>query len=171
MIVAYIGIGSNLNSPIKQVKKAIVNLVILPEITILNSSSFYQSRPVGPQDQPDYINAVVALETRLSPEALLKALQSLEESQGRKRSGIRWGARTIDLDILLYGKDIIQTKALSIPHPQLKVREFIIYPLCEIAPNLILPTGDSVLSLKELCSAKGIKKLVNPISTSVIGDL
>ena len=167
MIVGYIGIGSNLNSPIKQVKKAIAHLAILPKTTILNHSSFYQSRPTGPQDQPDYINAVVALETRLSPEALLKALQDLEKTQGRERSRIQWGARIIDLDILLYGKNVIHTKTLSIPHPQLKTREFVLYPLVEIAPNLILPTGDSVSALKALCSTNGIKRLVDSISISV----
>ncbi|WP_264435275.1 2-amino-4-hydroxy-6-hydroxymethyldihydropteridine diphosphokinase [Coxiella endosymbiont of Dermacentor marginatus] len=170
MVVVYIGIGSNLNSPIKQVKTAIVNLAILPKTMILNHSSFYQSRPVGPQDQPNYINAVVTLETRLSPEALLKALQALEENQGRERSGTRWRARTLDLDILLYGKSVIQTETLSIPHPHLKVREFVLYPLFEIAPNLILPTGDSVLALKALCPKKGIKKLIDRISMNFIED-
>ena len=170
MVIVYVGIGSNLNSPIKQVKTAIVNLAILPKTTILNRSSFYQSRPIGPQDQPNYINAVVALETRLPPEALLKALQVLEENQGRKRSRIRWRARTLDLDILLYGKSMIQTKTLSVPHPHLKVREFVLYPLFEVAPNLILPTGESVLALKTSCPAKGIKKLTDHISVNFIED-
>lgn len=160
MTIVYIGIGSNLNSPIQQVKTAIANLSMLPETTILNQSSFYQSRPIGPPDQLDYINAVVALETRLSPEALLKALQVLEENQGRQRSAIRWEARVIDLDILLYGNEVIRTETLSIPHLQLKVREFVLYPLAEIAESLVLPTGESVLALKEQCPPKEIKRLM-----------
>ncbi|WP_304986019.1 2-amino-4-hydroxy-6-hydroxymethyldihydropteridine diphosphokinase [Coxiella-like endosymbiont] len=160
MTIVYIGIGSNLNSPIQQVRTAIANLAMLPETTILNQSSFYQSRPIGPPDQPDYINAAVALKTRLSPEALLKALQVLEENQGRQRSAIRWEARVIDLDILLYGNEVIQTETLSIPHLQLKVREFVLYPLAEIAESLVLPTGESVLDLKEQCPPKEIKRLI-----------
>ena len=162
MTIVYIGIGSNLSSPVKQVKTAIANLTILPETMILNQSSFYESQPVGPQDQPDYINAVVTLETALSPEALLKALQALEESQGRERLGIRWGARIIDLDILLYGNKVIQTKTLSIPHPQLKIREFVLYPLAEIAKDLILPTGEPVSTLRVQCFEKGITQLTRP---------
>lgn len=160
MTIVYIGIGSNLNSPIQQVKTAIANLSMLPETTILKQSSFYQSRPIGPPDQPDYINAAVALETRLSPEALLKALQVLEENQGRQRSAIRWEARVIDLDILLYGNEVIRTETLSIPHLQLKVRAFVLYPLTEIAESLVLPTGESVLALKEQCPPKEIKRLI-----------
>ncbi|MFW0094365.1 MAG: 2-amino-4-hydroxy-6-hydroxymethyldihydropteridine diphosphokinase [Coxiella endosymbiont of Haemaphysalis qinghaiensis] len=162
MTIVYIGIGSNLSSPVKQVKTAIANLAILPETMILNQSSFYESQPFGPQDQPDYINAVVTLETQLSPEVLLKALQALEEKQGRERLGIRWGARIIDLDILLYGNNVIQTKTLSIPHPQLKIREFVLYPLAEIAKDLLLPTGESVSTLRAQCSAKEIKQLTRP---------
>ena len=165
MTIVYIGVGSNLNSPIKQVKTAIINLSILPKTMILNQSSLYQSQPVGPQDQPDYINAVVTLETRLSPEVLLKALQALEETQGRERLGIRWGARIIDLDILLYGNSVIQTKMLSIPHSQLKIREFVLYPLVEIAEDLILPTGEPISALKAQCSEKGIKRLTHPKAT------
>lgn len=159
MTIVYIGIGSNLSLPVKQVETAIANLAILPKTMILNQSSFYESQPIGPKDQPNYINAVVTLETELSPEALLKALQALEENQGRKRLGIRWGARIIDLDILLYDNKVIRTKTLSIPHPQLKTREFVLYPLDEITKDLILPTGEPVSMLRAQCSKKGIKKL------------
>lgn len=167
MTIVYIGIGSNLNSPIQQVKIAITNLSMLPATKILNQSSFYQSHPIGPLDQPDYINAVVALETKLSPEALLKTLKVLEENQGRQRSAVRWAARVIDLDILLYGNEIIRTKTLSIPHLQLKMREFVLYPLAEIAKRLVLPTtGESILVLKEQCPPKEIKRLI-----PCVGDL
>lgn len=162
-MIAYIGIGSNLNVPIQQVKKAIVNLSMLPKTKIVNLSSFYQSRPVGPCGQPDYINSVVAIETRLSPNTLLKALQAIEIKQGRQRSTIRWEARVIDLDILLYGNEIIITETLSIPHHALKVREFVLYPLAEIAEDLILPTGESVLALKRQCLPKEIKRLIPPV--------
>ncbi|QHG92466.1 2-amino-4-hydroxy-6-hydroxymethyldihydropteridine diphosphokinase [Coxiella endosymbiont of Amblyomma sculptum] len=161
MTTVYIGVGSNLNSPIKQVQKAVSKLSALPKTAILNRSNFYSSRPLGPQNQPDYINAVVALETRLSPIDLLKALQNLESRQGRNRcSEVRWGARTLDLDILLYDKSTIHNQLLSIPHPQLQNREFVLHPLCEIAPNLILSTGSLISDLKALCSNNGMKRLV-----------
>ncbi|WP_230206083.1 2-amino-4-hydroxy-6-hydroxymethyldihydropteridine diphosphokinase [Coxiella endosymbiont of Amblyomma americanum] len=161
-MIVYIGVGSNLNFPIKQVKTAIANLAMLPKTVILHYSSFYKSRPTGPQDQPNYINAVAVLETTLLPTALLKALKNLEKTQGRKCSKIRWGARAIDLDILLYGKSIIRSKVLSVPHPQLQLREFVLYPLSEVAPDLVLPTtGESILTLKKLCPANGIKRLIN----------
>lgn len=159
MTITYISVGANLNNPRKQVQMAIANLVKLPATTLLIHSSFYQSQPLGPQNQPDYINAVAALETTLLPYELLRTLQELEKQQGRQRNGARWGPRVIDLDILLYGDSQIQNDDLIIPHPQLTWREFVLYPLAEIAKNLILPTGESILTLKSQCSIKGIIKL------------
>ncbi|UVE59749.1 2-amino-4-hydroxy-6-hydroxymethyldihydropteridine diphosphokinase [Coxiella-like endosymbiont] len=138
---------------------AIAKLTKLPATTLLIHSSLYRSRPLGPQNQPDYINAVAAIETALLPYELLKILQELEKHQGRQRSGERWGPRVIDLDILLYGDSRIQNDDLIIPHPQLICREFVLYPLAEIAKNLILPTGEPILTLRAKCSAQGITRL------------
>lgn len=159
MTIVYIGVGANLNDPRKRVQMAIANLTKLPATTLLIRSSLYQSRPLGPQNQPDYINAVVALKTALLPYELLRTLQELEKQQGRQRNGKRWGPRVIDLDILLYGNSQIQNDDLIIPHPQLTWRAFVLYPLAEIAKNLILPTGESILTLKAQCSIQDITRL------------
>lgn len=159
MTIAYIGVGANLYNPKKQVQIAIANLTKLPATTLLMYSSLYRSRPLGPQNQPDYINAVSAIETALPPYELLRALQELEKHQGRQRNGKRWEPRVIDLDILLYGDSRIQNDDLIIPHSQLTWREFVLYPLAEIAKNLILPTGESILTLKAQCSVRGITRL------------
>lgn len=136
----YIGLGSNLNNPEQQVKDAIDRLSRLSRSSLIAVSPFYASKPMGPQDQPDYVNAVAALDTDLSPLELLERLQFIERQQGRVRI-IRWGARTIDLDILLYGNQVLQSETLTIPHPGIKDRPFVIQPLLDIAPDLVLPDG------------------------------
>lgn len=135
--LAYIGLGSNLASPLEQVRQALVELTMLPLSRLVAASSLYVSRPVGPQDQPDFINAVAALETRLSPLALLDQLQALEQQHRRQRQR-HWGPRTLDLDLLLYGDSHISTPRLSVPHPQMTTRAFVLAPLAEIAPSLNL---------------------------------
>lgn len=112
--LAYIGLGSNLESPIEQVREALNELAMLPLSRLVVASSLYASRPVGPQDQPDFINAVAALETHLSPLALLDQLQALEQ-QHRRRRQRHWGPRTLDLDLLLYANDAIDTPRLRVP--------------------------------------------------------
>lgn len=144
----FIGIGSNLNHPTNQVKQAAHRLAQMLESQWVRMSSLYRSRPLGPQDQPDFINAVSEMMTSLPPEVLLKELQTIELSQGRTRT-MRWGPRTIDLDILLYGNEIIQTETLTIPHVGLKERRFVVDPLYEIAPDLILPTGEPLVEFVE----------------------
>jgi len=150
MTLAFIGIGSNLQNPQRQVKIATLRLTQLPASAFCQASSYYQSPPLGPANQPDYINRVVSIETDLSPQDLLNYLQQIEREQGRVDRQ-RWGPRVIDLDILLYGNRIITTQQLTIPHVGLKDRAFVLYPLAEIAPDLVLPDGESVLSLKEQC--------------------
>lgn len=140
MVRCYIAIGSNLADPVAQAESAIEALKQLAESQLLSVSSLYGSKPMGPQDQPNYINAVACIETRLDPLPLLDALQQIENSQGRERLQ-RWGARTLDLDILLYGNEIIDSPRLTIPHYGMKEREFVLYPLAEIAPELVLPCG------------------------------
>jgi len=134
----YIGLGSNLENPLQQIKTAINDLQSIAEITIISVSSLYQSPPMGPADQPDYINAVLSLETSLAPHQLLDALQSVEQLHGRERKR-HWGERTLDLDILLYGDQILDDQRLKIPHPGMHERAFVLYPLAEIAPNIEIP--------------------------------
>lgn len=146
MSIVYIALGSNLNMPIQQLKLAIQTMADLPDTEIKKVSSLYQSQPLGPQDQPDYVNAVACLDTGLSPLALLDALQNIENEQGRIRLR-RWGERTLDLDILLYDNQIIHNEHLTVPHYDMQNREFVIVPLYEISPELILPDGVSLQQL------------------------
>lgn len=143
----YIAIGSNLDDPITKAKQGIAALQSLPNSTFVKSSSLYTSKPMGPQDQPDYVNAVVAIDTQLSPIDLLDKTQAIELTLGRIRKDERWGPRTLDLDLLLYANETIDSPRLTIPHYGMKVREFVLYPLAEIAPNLHFPDGTSLNSL------------------------
>jgi len=156
-VISYIGIGSNQANPSHQAKQAIEALKLLPKTTLLKCSSLYTSTPMGPQDQPDYINAVAELDTQLSAIALLDALQAIEQAQGRVRKENRWGPRTLDLDIILYGNDQINTSRLTIPHYGMKVREFVLYPLLEIAADLMLPDGSLLSQLAAACDRKGLR--------------
>lgn len=144
MKTVYIALGSNLNNPLEQLKQAVE---ILKSFAVnFEISPFYGSKPVGPQDQPDYVNAVAKFDTELSAEALLDKLQSIENQQGRVR--IRhWGERTLDLDILLYGNEQIHTDRLTIPHIEMKNREFVIVPLFDLSPDLVLPTGEKLADI------------------------
>ncbi|EEZ4382141.1 2-amino-4-hydroxy-6-hydroxymethyldihydropteridine diphosphokinase [Escherichia whittamii] len=144
MTVAYIAIGSNLASPLEQVNAAIKALADIPESSILAISSFYRTPPLGPQDQPDYLNAAVALETTLAPEELLNHTQRIELQQGRVRKAERWGPRTLDLDIMLFGNEVINTERLTVPHYDMKNRGFMLWPLFEIAPELVFPDGETL---------------------------
>lgn len=151
MIPAYIGLGSNLQEPIGQLRSAVIALGGLRDSRVAAVSRVYRSAAVGPGDQPDYLNAVLRLDTALAPEALLQQLQAIETSQGRIRIE-RWGARTLDLDILLYGELEIVTPTLTIPHPALSSRNFVLYPLADISgPNLVLPDGSDLGTLLARC--------------------
>ncbi len=158
-ITAYIGLGSNLSKPIKQIEKAIEKIGIIPKSRLLSVSSLYLSKPMGPQDQNDYINAVLALETALSAIELLNALQSIENNAGRVRKENRWGARILDLDIILFGNEIINTDRLTIPHYGMSEREFVLLPLAEIPPELILPNGESITELSQNIAINSMVKL------------
>ena len=135
----YIAIGSNLASPLEQVNAAIQAIGEIPDSRIMAVSSFYRTPPLGPQDQPDYLNAAVALETALTPEELLNHTQRIELQQGRVRKAERWGPRTLDLDIMLFGDEVINTERLTVPHYDMKNRGFMLWPLVEIAPELLFP--------------------------------
>ena len=137
-VLAYIGMGSNLQQPLDQLYRALAELNGIPRTSLQASSSFYTSSPMGPADQPDDINAVAALHTELAALDLLDQLQRIELSHGRQR-GLRWGPRTLDLDLLLYGDQVIQNERLSVPHPGIARRAFVLLPLAELAPELEVP--------------------------------
>lgn len=143
MIHAYIGLGSNLDNPVAQLDRAIVTLKKHDDVKNLRVSSIYGSKPVGPQDQPDYVNAVASFETDLSPIDLLDLLQSIEQSQRRVRER-HWGPRTLDLDLLLYGQETIQLPRLTVPHTFMLERGFVIKPLSDLAPDMLLANGKTV---------------------------
>lgn len=156
MITVYIAIGSNLNHPVQQTQHAIEALKTLPQSQFMQASSLYSSTPMGPQDQPDYINAVVEIKTDLSPLELLNCTQSIELEHGRVRKDERWGPRTLDLDIILYGQQTIDNERLTVPHYGMKQREFVLYPLAEIAPELQLPDGVSLQSVLATVPRNGL---------------
>jgi len=158
MIKVYIGLGSNLDDPQAQLKKATVALGTIPSSSVVKTSSFYKSKPVGPQDQPDYINAVVELATGLSAPVLLDYLQGIENEHGRQREQ-RWGARTLDLDILLFGEEIIHDDRLVVPHVEMHKRGFVLFPLEEIAPDCVIPDIGSVHSLLQQVNTDDMVKL------------
>lgn len=157
MTHAYIAVGSNLGDPVTQATQAIKALESLPESRVLQASKLYTSTPMGPQDQPDYINAVVKIETALSPIELLNATQAIEQKHGRLRKEERWGPRTLDLDMLLYGEQVIDIPRLQVPHYGMKEREFVLYPLFEIEPDLILPDGSVLAELIQNVERNGLR--------------
>ena len=152
METVYIGLGSNLDTPKQQLTSAIQALKNLPGSVWGIVSSFYLSKPMGPQDQPDYINAVAMIKTELTPHQLLDELQEIENQQGRVRKQ-RWGARTLDLDVLLYGQQFISDERLQVPHPGIAERNFVLFPLAEIAEDLHIPIDEvNSVALSKLCA-------------------
>ena len=146
-VTAYVGLGANLDDPVQQVRRACEGLKSIVSTRVLACSPLYRSAPLGPQDQPDFINAVAALETALPALELLAALRDIETRHGRRRDGTRWGPRTLDLDVLLYGDLRQETPELTLPHPGLHERAFVLYPLCDVAPELQVPGHGSVRAL------------------------
>ncbi|WP_153446035.1 2-amino-4-hydroxy-6-hydroxymethyldihydropteridine diphosphokinase [Vibrio algicola] len=155
-VTVYIAIGSNLADPVAQAKLAIEALKQHPDLELVACSSLYSSTPMGPQNQPDYINAVAQVRTRLSPLDLLDCTQAIEQQQGRVRKEERWGPRSLDLDILLYANQTIDTPRLTVPHYGIKIREFVLYPLFEIAPDLHLPDGTELAKLLPQVDRNGL---------------
>jgi 2-amino-4-hydroxy-6-hydroxymethyldihydropteridine diphosphokinase len=157
---AYIGLGSNLQQPAAQLRRALEALVRIPGSRLQTQSRLYRSRPLGPQDQPAFVNAVAELSTRLAPLELLDRLQALELIQGREHGGPRWGPRTLDLDLLLYGDRRIELPRLRVPHPGLAEREFVLYPLLEIAGSeLTVPGLGRLGELVARCPRNGLEPL------------
>jgi 2-amino-4-hydroxy-6-hydroxymethyldihydropteridine diphosphokinase len=144
-VIAYIGLGANLGDAEATVRAALVALAALPETRLLAGSRLYRTPAWGRLDQPAFVNAAAALETGLAPEALLDQLLALERSHGRERlDGERWGPRTLDLDVLLYGDAVIDSPRLRVPHPHLHERAFALLPLAEIAPQALIPGHGTV---------------------------
>jgi 2-amino-4-hydroxy-6-hydroxymethyldihydropteridine diphosphokinase len=159
LVTAYIGLGSNLADPVGQIKSARAAIKQINGVQELAFSSLYRSSPMGPQDQPDYVNAVMSVITELSPMDLLRCLQRIENDHGRIRTSERWGARTLDLDVLIYGEQIIELPDLNVPHIGLAERAFVLYPLYEVAPQLQVPGKGSLTDLLAKCPMNELKKL------------
>jgi 2-amino-4-hydroxy-6-hydroxymethyldihydropteridine diphosphokinase len=151
MIRCYIALGSNLQDPASQLRRGLAAIKQLPDSALSGVSGMYLSEAVGPGDQPEYLNAVAGLDTALEPEDLLSRLQAQESIQGRTRE-FRWAPRTLDLDILLYGELQMRTEHLTIPHPAMAERNFVLYPLAELCgPNFVLPDGTELGTLLRDC--------------------
>jgi len=156
----YIGLGSNLAEPRQQLRNALDALENIPSSRLADVSSLYVSDPLGPPDQPRYYNAVAVLDTSLAPLALLDALQAIEQAQGRERKAERWGPRTLDLDILLFGDRVLAEPRLTVPHYHLHARPFVLYPLAEVAPaTLRLADGRPLTALLTACPFEGLERL------------
>jgi 2-amino-4-hydroxy-6-hydroxymethyldihydropteridine diphosphokinase len=155
---AYIGVGSNLDDPRAQVVRAFSGLAELPGTRIVLTSPIYRSKPFGPVEQPDFANAVVGVLTQLEPHGLLAGLQALEAAQGRPEKRQRWGPRIIDLDVLVYGSERLADSQLTIPHPGIVERNFVLYPLADIAPDLDIPGLGRVIELKGQVTPEGVRR-------------
>lgn len=158
MVVATLGLGANLNDPATQIEYALAELDRLPDSRLIARSALYASAPVGYVDQPDFINAVAQIETRLAPRALLNALLDIEHRHGRERS-FRNAPRTLDLDLLLYGNAHFHEEGLTLPHPRMTQRAFVLRPLLEIAPDMVIPGFGSAVEGLAHCADQLISVL------------
>jgi 2-amino-4-hydroxy-6-hydroxymethyldihydropteridine diphosphokinase len=163
-VMAYVGLGANLGDPRLQLQEALARLAASEEIEVTKISSFYLNPPLGPPDQPWYVNAVAQLRTRLTPEELLRVLHRVEREMGRFRQE-RWGPRLIDLDLLLYGGEILSGPDLKLPHPEMQCRSFVLVPLAEIAPQawhpILKKTAAELLAELDPRDRETLKKIPN----------
>jgi 2-amino-4-hydroxy-6-hydroxymethyldihydropteridine diphosphokinase len=158
-VPAYIGVGSNLNDPETQVRAGVGALASIPDTRLFACSKLYRSAPMGPQDQPQYVNSVAGLITQLEASELLAKLKQLELAQGRTQPIVRWGARVIDFDILVFGSARIENDTLRIPHAGIAERGFVLLPLMEVAPDLEIPGLGRVGALAARCDMNGLQVL------------
>lgn len=156
---AYVALGSNLDDPTRQIAAAFDRLATLEECRLIARSRLYRSAPLGPQNQPEFVNAVAGLLTRLGPRDLLRALKNIEAELGRDRPVVRWGPRRIDLDLLLLDDVRVSEPDLTIPHPGLTRRNFVLYPLQDIAPELLVPGEGRVSALAARAGSAGLAPL------------
>jgi len=157
-MLAYIGLGSNLNNPKQQIKDALISLNSTQDVKVVALSSLYQSKPIDDSKQPDYINAVCQVDTHLTALELLYVCQGIETKQHRVREK-KWGARTIDLDIILYGVQVVASKQLIIPHPEMMNRPFVLIPLSELESDLKVPVLGPLQALIDLIDTSDLVKL------------
>jgi 2-amino-4-hydroxy-6-hydroxymethyldihydropteridine diphosphokinase len=160
-VSAFIGVGSNLNDPVTQVRSALMAMVRASDWKVESQSSLYTSPPMGPVDQPNYVNAVIRLSTKLDCRELLGRLQDIETAYGRVPSDIHWGPRVLDLDILLFGEIEIHAADLTVPHPGILQRSFVVVPLAEIAPDCILPNGITASDMAERLTHDDLQRIDN----------
>jgi len=158
MTRAYVGLGANLDDPRTHIERALAELARLPRTRLVARSSLYRSAPVGFRAQPDFLNAVAALDTDLDPQSLFEALRAIERRHGRERP-FPGAPRTLDLDLLLYGEDTIATPTLAVPHPRMHERAFVLAPLAEIAPEARVPGRGPVAELLAACAGQRIERL------------
>lgn len=151
---AYIAVGSNLESPLRQIEHGIEALETIEDTLVQQCSGYYGSAPLGPVSQPDFVNGVIGIITRLDPHRLLGHLQAIEDAQGRDRSAVRWGPRMIDLDLLACGSLVVDDENLQIPHPGIAARNFVLLPWAEVAPTFTVPGLGSVAKLASRAPAK-----------------
>ena len=156
---AYVGVGSNLEDPEMQVRRAVRELARLPGCRMVVCSQLYRTRPLGGVVQPPFVNAVAGLLTRSTPEDLLSALRNLERELGREPPRERWGPRIIDLDLLVVGREERATETLTLPHPGIADRDFVLYPLADVAPDLDIPRLGRVAALRDRVANRGIERL------------
>lgn len=156
---AYVGIGSNLSDPERQVRRAFEALARLPQTHLILRSPLYRTAPFGEVVQPAFVNAAAGLLTGLTPDELLTQLRALEKSLGREPSRERWGPRVIDLDLLVVGRETRTTDTLRLPHPGIAERDFVLYPLADIAPDLEVPGKGRVALLRERVANRGVARL------------
>ena len=157
---AYVGVGSNLQSPARQVETAIELLAEIEQTRLVRTSSLYRSAPFGGIEQPDFVNAVAAVVTQLGPGEMLAALHEIEASRGRERDDTRWGPRVLDLDLLVYSDRQVETPELRLPHPGISERNFVLLPLGEIAPDLVIPGLGRVASIPVNMDEPNISRIV-----------
>ncbi len=153
---AYIALGANLGDPPAQLRAALDRLRAEAAVEVVAVSGFYRTPPLGPPGQPDYCNAVCVVDTALEPEALLDILQDIENSAGRKRDGERWGPRLLDLDLLYVEGRVSRTPRLTLPHPELQRRAFVLLPLAQVAPDLSIPGLGPVAALAAAVDCSGV---------------
>jgi 2-amino-4-hydroxy-6-hydroxymethyldihydropteridine diphosphokinase len=158
-VPACVALGSNLGDPAQQVQRALAALATLPHCQLVLQSSLYRTRPLGPVEQPDFVNAAAALLTRLDAAELLQALKSLEHALGRAAPVVRWGPRLIDLDLLVHGSTRQQDATLTVPHPGIAERAFVLLPLAEICPALVVPGVGRVSTLLQRLDTSGCERL------------
>ena len=156
--IAFIGVGSNLADPLVQVRQALIELESIPGTRVTARSSLYRTSPVGYLEQPDFINAVASVQTTLKPQALLAALLAIENRHGRRRT-MRNAPRTLDLDLLLYGEEVFDQDGLTLPHPRLHERAFVLAPLAEIAPEAMVPGMGRLQDLLARVDCNGVRRI------------